>query len=133
MALDLDALATEVQSFLTVRHLATLTVLRADGSPHVSPVGFTYDVGTRTARVITSAGARKAILAAADSRVSICQVDGGQWLTLEGRATVSSDPNEVAEAVARYADRYRVPRENPLRVAIVIQVDRIMGRVALAS
>ena len=31
--------------FLTERHLATLTTLRRDGSPHVVPVGFTYDAG----------------------------------------------------------------------------------------
>ena len=29
--------------FLAERHLATLTTLRADGSPHVVPVGFTFD------------------------------------------------------------------------------------------
>ena len=30
-------------AFLAERHLATLTTLRADGSPHVVPVGFSYD------------------------------------------------------------------------------------------
>ncbi len=40
--------------FLTERHLATLTTLRTDGSPHVVPVGVTYDPATGTARVITS-------------------------------------------------------------------------------
>ena len=47
-------------AFLTERHLATLTTLRADGSPHVVPVGFTYDPETRTARVITSGDSVKA-------------------------------------------------------------------------
>ncbi|CAN5181174.1 hypothetical protein BH24ACT1_BH24ACT1_05600 [soil metagenome] len=29
--------------FLGESHLATLTTLRADGTPHVVPVGFTFD------------------------------------------------------------------------------------------
>ncbi len=43
MGLDLDDLGPEVIDFLTERHLATLTTLRRDGSPHVVPVGFTYE------------------------------------------------------------------------------------------
>lgn len=45
----------EMAAFLDERHLATLTTLRADGSPHVVPVGFTYDVGDGLVRVITFA------------------------------------------------------------------------------
>ena len=60
MSLDLDRLGPEVLAFLTERHLATLTTLRADGSPHVVPVGFTYDPQTRLARVITSGDSVKA-------------------------------------------------------------------------
>jgi len=54
MGLDLDDLGPEVIDFLTERHLATLTTLRRDGSPHVVPVGFTYEPQARIARVITS-------------------------------------------------------------------------------
>ena len=50
-------LAPTTLEFLTERHLATLTTLRADGSPHVVPVGVTFDPATATARVITSTGA----------------------------------------------------------------------------
>lgn len=127
--IPLDDLALEVVSFLTVRHLATLTTLRADGSPHVAPVGFTYDPVTKIARIITSSSARKAINAGGDGRVAICQVDGGEWLTLEGTAVVTNDPASVAEAVARYTERYRVPRDNPIRVVIEVSVFRMMGRV----
>ena len=63
---------------LTERHLATLTTLRADGSPHVVPVGVTYDPATRTARVITSGTSAKARhVRAGRSRVAVCQVSGG--------------------------------------------------------
>jgi hypothetical protein len=37
--------------FVTERHLATLTTLRADGSPHVVPVAFTWDAEAGVARI----------------------------------------------------------------------------------
>lgn len=129
MALDHHDLAPAVERFLTDRHLATLTTLRADGSPHVVPVGFTWDPLGPTVRVITSAGSVKATNAAADgARAAVCQVDGGAWLTIEGPCTVTDDPAAVADAEARYTRRYRPPRDNPGRVVVVIAVDRMMGR-----
>jgi F420H(2)-dependent biliverdin reductase len=129
MSFDVEALPAGALSFLDERHLATLTVVRPDGTAHVSPVGFSYDVATATARVITSAGARKALYAASSGRAVLCQVDGGVWLTLEGPSRVSDDPAEVADAEARYAARYQAPRVNPTRVVIVIEVDKAFGRV----
>ncbi|HEY1118405.1 MAG TPA: pyridoxamine 5'-phosphate oxidase family protein, partial [Acidimicrobiales bacterium] len=41
MARTPDELTDADRTFLTERHLATLTTLRADGSPHVVAVGFT--------------------------------------------------------------------------------------------
>ncbi|MCW2605354.1 MAG: class F420-dependent oxidoreductase, partial [Frankiales bacterium] len=58
----------------------------------------------------------------------VSQVDGARWLSLEGVPRVSDDPDRVAEAVARYAVRYRQPRENPTRVVIEVAVDRVLGR-----
>ena len=40
---------------------------------------------------------------------------------------VRDDAESVADAVARYAVRYRRPRENPARVVLEISVDRILG------
>ena len=118
----------ELLEFLTERHLATLTTLRADRSPHVVPVGVTYDAATGTARVITSGASAKARhVRDGQSRVAVCQVDGRRWVTLEGTAVVREDAASVADAVARYARRYRQPRENPARVVIEISVDRMLG------
>ena len=128
VAHDLDDLGSAVLAFLTERHLATLTTLRADGSPHVVPVGVTYDAGTRTARVITSGTSAKARhVRNGQARVAVCQVDGRRWLTLEGEAVVRDDPASVADAEERYARRYRTPRENPARVVLEISVDRVLG------
>jgi PPOX class probable F420-dependent enzyme len=111
-------LSANASEFLRERHLATLTSLRPDSSPHVVPVGFTWDPDRRLARVITDGSSVKARLAAAGGRVALCQVDGRRWITLEGTSAVSGDRERVAEPVARYAERYRTPRENPNRVVI---------------
>lgn len=119
-----------VETFLAERHLATLTTHRPDGSPHVVPVGFTYEVERQLVRIITRAGSTKVanIDAHPGRRVAVCQVEGGRWLTLEGPAEVTSAPDRVAAAVERYTHRYRQPGERPDRVCIEISVDRIMGR-----
>ncbi len=127
MALDLDNLPAGARDFLTERHLATLTTIRPNGSPHVVPVGFTWDPATRIARVITSGGSAKARHAAGGGRVALCQVDGARWLTLEGWSSIAADEPSVADGVARYTVRYRQPRPNPARVVIVVQVDVILG------
>ncbi|WRZ91636.1 TIGR03618 family F420-dependent PPOX class oxidoreductase [Streptomyces sp. NBC_01007] len=120
-------------SFWRERHLCTLTTLRPDGSPHVVPVGVTYDPEAGLARVITNKSSAKVghVLAAGPdgARVAVCQVDGPRWATLEGRARVSTDPARVAEAVRRYAERYeRTPSPNPARVVIEIELTAAMGR-----
>jgi PPOX class probable F420-dependent enzyme len=112
--------------FWTERHLCTLTTLRADGSPHVVPVGVALDLEERCAWVITSRTSRKVAQVAADARVAACQVDGARWSTLEGTARVLTDEASVARAVSRYAARYRTPRPNPERAALRIEVDRFL-------
>jgi PPOX class probable F420-dependent enzyme len=122
-----------VSEFWTERHLCTLTTLRTDGTPHVVPVGATYDPEAGIARVITSGTSRKAAHVRAagpdGAPVALCQVDGRRWSTLEGRAVVRDDPESVADAVRRYAERYRQPRVNPLRVVLEIRVTRVLGNV----
>jgi PPOX class probable F420-dependent enzyme len=131
MVFDLDNLGSDVLDFLTEYHLATLTTLRADGTPQVTPVGVTYQPESRTARVITWATSIKARNIANDpgQRVALCQVDRGRWLSLYGAAVIVSDSERVAEAVRRYAERYRTPKERDDRVAIEVSVDSMVGRV----
>ena len=126
MALDPAALPPEALSFLTERHLATVTTLRPDGSPHVVAVGFTWSDGV--ARVITNGSSRKVAHVRATGRAVVAQVDGPRWLSLEGAGSVSDDPDRVGEAVRLYALRYRQPAVNPARVVIEIAVDRVLGR-----
>jgi F420H(2)-dependent biliverdin reductase len=129
MALDPNDLPPSALEFLAERHLATVTTLRADGSPHVVPVGFTYEAATRTVRIITSATTRKAVHARRGSRVVVAQVDGRRWLALEGVGSVREDAASVRDAEERYAVRYRTPRPNPARVVVAFTVDRVLGSV----
>jgi PPOX class probable F420-dependent enzyme len=130
MSLDLRSLPPEVNTVTSERHLATLTVLRPDGSPHVTPVGFSWDAEAGLVRIITFAGAHKVrhLTRRPHPRAAVCQVDGGRWLTFEGPASVTADPARVAQAIDGYAARYRPPSERPDRVAIEIAVDRVTGR-----
>ena len=130
MALDPTALHPDHLAFLTERHLATLSTLRPDGTPHVVPVGFSFDAAEGVARVITFEGSRKVrnLDDVPDGRAVVCQVDGGRWLALEGPASVVRDPDRIAAAVEGYAGRYRQPGERDDRVAIEIRVDRVLGR-----
>ncbi|MFE4862734.1 pyridoxamine 5'-phosphate oxidase family protein [Streptomyces sp. NPDC056670] len=137
MAHDVHRPDSAYLSFWRERHICTLTTSRPDGSPHVVPVGATYDPEAGLARIITGGGSRKVanIRAAAEAdpkgaRVALCQLEGRRWATLEGRAFVRTEPELIADAEARYTERYqRVPRENPQRVLIEIRLTRAMGNV----
>ncbi|MFC7217052.1 pyridoxamine 5'-phosphate oxidase family protein [Streptomyces polyrhachis] len=134
MTIDVRNPDPDYLAFWQEWQLCTLTTHRADGSPHVVPVGVTYDPRAGLARIITNRASRKVahIRAAggAGAPVAVCQVDGGRWATLEGTARVVEDPAAVAEAVRRYEERYgRRPAPNPDRVAVEISLTRGMGRV----
>jgi PPOX class probable F420-dependent enzyme len=128
MSLDPAALPPATLEFLAEYHLASLTTLRADGSPHVVPVGFSYDADEQLVRIITFEGSQKVANARRGGRAAVSQVDGGRWLTLEGEISATTDPERVAAAVAGYAARYRQPGEREDRVALEIRVDRVLGR-----
>ena len=114
--------------FMLENHLATLTTLRADGSPHVVPVGFTFDTDNNIVRVITFVKSMKARHAAQGGRAVVSQVDRGRWITLEGTVQLRTEAEVVAKAVEAYAGRYRQPKVREDRVVVEITVDKVMGR-----
>ncbi|ADB34167.1 pyridoxamine 5'-phosphate oxidase-related FMN- binding protein [Kribbella flavida DSM 17836] len=129
----LKSQSSEFAEFWRERHLCVLSTVRRDGTVHAVPVGVTVDFEAGIARVICSGGSHKArqIRAAGDAgaAVAVAQVDGRRWSSLEGRAVVSDDPERVADAVRRYAERYRQPRVNPERVVVEIAVTKVLGNV----
>jgi PPOX class probable F420-dependent enzyme len=120
-------------AFWTERHLCVLSTVRKDGSVHSVPVGVTVDFEAGVARVICSGTSHKArVIRAAGAEgaaVSVAQVDGRHWSSLEGRAVVKDDPADVADAERRYAARYKQPRVNPQRVVLEIAVTKVLGNV----
>jgi F420H(2)-dependent biliverdin reductase len=133
MANSTARLTNDALAFLTERHLAMLTTLRADNTPHVVAVGFTFDPKTHIARVITTGGSQKAVNAQRGGVAVLSQVDGARWLSLEGRASVNSEIDAVRDAELRYAQRYRTPRVNPRRVVIEVEVERVLGSADLLA
>jgi PPOX class probable F420-dependent enzyme len=112
-------------AFLAERHLGSLTTLRGDGTPHVVAIAFTYVDGVVT--MITSDRTQKVVNVEERRRAVVSQVDGRRWLSLEGDAVVVRHPEAVAEGVRRFEQRYRPVRENPSRVVIRVEVDRVLG------
>ena len=115
MAHATTRLTNDALAFLTERHLAMLTTLRSDNSPHVVAVGFTFDPKTHIARVITTGGSQKAVNADRAGVAVLSQVDGARWLSLEGRSSVNAEAEAVRDAELRYAQRYRTPRVSSMR------------------
>ncbi|GAA2339355.1 pyridoxamine 5'-phosphate oxidase family protein [Streptomyces cuspidosporus] len=134
MALDPRDPGPDYLAFWRERHVCTLTTPRPDGTPHVVPVGVTYDPAAGLARVISNKHSRKVahIRSAGPSGapVAVCQFAGRRWATLEGRAVIRTEPELIEDAVRRYAERYeRTPSPNPDRVLIEITLTRALGRV----
>ncbi len=129
-SIDPTTPSDEVLAFLGEYYLATLTIVKGNGNPHVTAVGFTYQPETTTARVITWADSWKArhVAKLGTANAAICTVDGGRWLTFYGTATVTSEPDAVAEGVRRYGERYRAPKERDDRVVIEVDITKIIGR-----
>jgi PPOX class probable F420-dependent enzyme len=125
------SLPRAVENLLAEQHIGILTTCRPDGSPHMTPVRFTWDGHAGLARVMTIKSRRKVqnILANPGGRVGLCQLMGYRWITLEGTGTVTADPQQVAEGERRYAARYGArPPDLPGLVVIEVAVDRQMGQ-----
>lgn len=127
MAYDLSALPDRFLDSLSEFHVAVFAVTRPDGTPHATVVGFTYDPRERVARVISRGGTRKEANIGDGAVVALTTHAGRYWLTLEGTAVVTHDPDRVADAVARYEARYFPAAPADDRIAIEVTVSRAYG------
>jgi len=98
MANTTARLTNDALAFLTERHLAMLTTLRIDNSPHVVAVGFTFDPKTHIARVITTGGSQKAVNADRGGVAVLSQVDGARWLSCATRNCAMRSATEHRES-----------------------------------
>ncbi|MGW1214475.1 PPOX class F420-dependent oxidoreductase [Streptomyces sp. NPDC002499] len=122
---------------------AKLSTVRADGSPHVTPIWFLLDgddIVFNTAK--TSVKGRNL---ARDGRAALCVDDDRppfDYVVLQGRARISEDLDELRhwagrigarymgeERAAEFGERNGVPGELLVRIA----VDKILAEKAVAS
>lgn len=98
----------EWRSFVTAgTRLAHVALTRSDGRPHVTPVCFILD-GDDIAFAL-SPGSIKGKSLARDERIAVCVSDERQpygFVTIEGRALISAEPDQVKHVAAGIADRY---------------------------
>jgi PPOX class probable F420-dependent enzyme len=98
----------EWRAFVTAgTKLAHIGLTRPDGRPHVTPVCFILD-GDELAFAL-SPGSVKGKSLARDRRLAICVSDERQpysFVTIEGRARISAEPDQIKHVAAGIADRY---------------------------
>ncbi len=124
----------ELIDFINERHLSILTLVRPDGRPHSTPVGFMWDNESEEVKIITWSGSLKTRLLEKENLVgSVAQVDGGRWVTFEGVCSVSSNPDVCEDAIARYAKRYSPPKDRGAdRRVIVMTVSQVLASNSLS-
>jgi PPOX class probable F420-dependent enzyme len=98
----------EWRAFVTAgTRLAHVALTRSDGRPHVTPVCFILD-GDELAFAL-SPGSVKGKCLAHDRRIAVCVSDARQpysFVTVEGQAHVSTEPDQVRHIATRIAGRY---------------------------
>jgi len=127
-------IAPALIDFVTERHLAILTLVRPDGRPHSTPIGFMWDDESKEVKIITWSGSLKTRLLEKGNLVgSVAQVDGGRWVTFEGVCSVRSDSDVCEDAVDRYAKRYSPPKDRGAdRRVITMAVSQILASNSLS-
>jgi PPOX class probable F420-dependent enzyme len=98
----------EWRSFVAAgTRLAHIALTRPDGRPHVTPICFILD-GDELAFAL-SPGSVKGKNLAHDRRIALCVSDEQQpygFVTIEGEAQVSADPEQIKHIGAGIANRY---------------------------
>jgi PPOX class probable F420-dependent enzyme len=122
---------------------AKLAVVRADGSPHVAPVW--VDLDGDDVMLMTSADTLKGKAILRDGRVSLCWDDERppfHFVTIAGRATTTTDPDELLRWSIRIARRSMGPelaeqhgRRNavPPEMLVRVTASKIVARVNITD
>jgi PPOX class probable F420-dependent enzyme len=118
------------REFWARRMTGLLTTVRPDGRPHAVAVNAMLELDEGIVLVLASRSSVKvANVRAGDGLVAVSRIDGVRWSSVQGVARVREEPEVVADAERRYAERYRQPRPNPERVIIEIEVHSVLGRL----
>ena len=99
-------LSEQQEAFLREGHLAVVTTLRGDGSPHSTVVWI--DGADREVRFNTARGRAKERHLLVDPRIAITVVDARdfhRWLTVEGRAILALGVRYMGPGAKRISGR----------------------------
>jgi PPOX class probable F420-dependent enzyme len=139
---DLDQRLLE---FVAANTWGVLAVIRQNGRPHLSNVGYAYDAERRLFRVSVTADRVKTRILAADPRVTlhVASKDFWTWVAVEGTAEltpVSADPRDatVDELVEYYRgvngehpdwDEYRAAMVADRRLVVRFTAEHAYGQL----
>lgn len=136
---------TEVRAFmLDGSRTGKLATVRADGSPHVAPVWFTFDDRGRVV-FLTGSSTLKARNMRRDPRVSIAvdeEMMPFSWARIDGTVTFSDVPEELlrwaTESCRRYvgddqADAYGRRNAVPGELVVYVTPTGIVGQRDVAA
>ena len=122
-------------TFLRTNHRAVLATSRSDGKPQLSPIVATVDPDGLIA-ISSRETAVKVKNIRRDPYVSLCVIsDGfyGEWMQIEGPATILSLPDALEPLVEYYRtlsgehpdwDEYRAAMKRDVRVLILVRPER---------
>jgi PPOX class probable F420-dependent enzyme len=116
---SVPGLSDQQEQFLREGHIAVVTTLRADGSPHSTVVW--VDGADGELRFNTARGRAKERHLLADPRASVTVIDSSdfhRWLTVEGRAIL------VDEGAGDHIDMLAVRYEGPGAASIAARGER---------
>jgi PPOX class probable F420-dependent enzyme len=113
----------EVRAFLEQPRLCVLATIYPDGSPQLTVMW--YDLVDDIVVLNTTRGLIKEKNLRRDPRVAICVEDGGQYVTLRGRAELIEDRALQEAEVERMATRYNGPRRGATHWQTIAHQDRI--------
>jgi PPOX class probable F420-dependent enzyme len=118
------------EAFLRDAHLAVVTTLRADGSPHSTVVW--VDAENGDVLVNTARGRAKERHLLADPRISVLTLDAAdahRWLLVEGRGTLEDEGagDHIDALAVRYmgSGARRISESPEQRVIVRVRVERV--------
>jgi PPOX class probable F420-dependent enzyme len=131
--------------FLAGQHWGVLAVVKPDGRPHLSNVGYAYDPEAQVVRISVTESRAKTRYLRADPRVTLhtASKDFWTWVAVEGSAEltpVAADPHDatVEELVTYYRaingehddwDEYRAAMVADRRLVVRFRPERSYGSV----
>jgi PPOX class probable F420-dependent enzyme len=129
--------------FVAGRHWGVLAVVRPDGRPHLSNVGYAYDADAQVVRISVTESRAKTRYLRADPRVTLhtASKDFWTWVAVEGTAEltpVAADPHDatVEDLITYYRaingehenwDEYRAAMVADRRLVVRFRPERTYG------